>query len=119
MGKQNDFLAIGEAVYRRYKRLKAEKQEYPSLIVIDGGPGQLNMALKSLRHLGLKIPIISLAKREEEIYLPDVEKPLQFEKNSKMMLLLREIRDSVHDYVLGYNKKRREMKLKSQFEELK
>jgi excinuclease ABC subunit C len=118
VGKQNDFMAIGEAVYRRYKRLKNEQSEYPSLIIIDGGQGQLNMAVRSLKHLGLKIPIISIAKREEEIYLPGEKEPLKFDKNSKMMLLLREIRDSVHDYVLGYNKKRREMKLRGEFEGL-
>jgi excinuclease ABC subunit C len=118
VGKQDDFASIGEAVYRRYKRLKNERTEYPSLIIIDGGPGQLNMALRSLKHLGLKIPIISLAKKEEEIYLPGEKEPLRFDKNTKMMLLLREIRDSVHDYVLGYNKKRREMKMRGEFKEL-
>ena len=118
VGKQDDFASMGEAVYRRYKRLKNERSVYPNLIIIDGGPGQLNMALKSLKHLGLKIPVISIAKREEEIYLPGEKEPLRFEKNSKMMLLLREIRDSVHDFVLGYNKKRREMKMRGEFKDL-
>ncbi len=118
MGRQNDFAAMGEVVYRRYKRLKAERTGYPDLIVIDGGAGQLSMALRSLKHLGLKIPIIGLAKQEEEIYLPNEKKPLQLDKNSKMMLLLRQIRDSVHNFVLGYNKKRREMKLREEFENL-
>jgi len=118
VGKQDDFAAMGEVVYRRYKRLKNERTEYPNLIIIDGGPGQLNMALRSLKHLGLKIPIISIAKREEEIYIPNEKEPLKFDKNSKMMLLLREIRDSVHDFVLGYNKKRREMKLRDEFKNL-
>lgn len=117
-GKQNDFASIGEVVYRRYKRLKNERSGYPSLIMIDGGQGQLSMALRSLKHLGLKIPIISLAKREEEIYIPGEKEPLKFDKNSKMMLLLREIRDSVHDFVLGYNKKRREMKMIGEFEKM-
>ncbi|MFA5797441.1 MAG: hypothetical protein WC916_05385 [Candidatus Woesearchaeota archaeon] len=89
------------------------------LIIIDGGLGQLNMALRSLKHLGFKIPIIGLAKQEEEIYTPNEKEPLQFDKNSKMMLLLREIRDSAHHFVLGYNKKRREMKLREEFEEIK
>ena len=119
IGKQNDFMAIGEAVYRRYKRLKIEKGEYPDLIIIDGGLGQLNAALRSLKALGLKIPIISLAKEDEEIYTPNEKTPLKFEKNSRMMLLVREIRDSVHHFVLGYNKKRREMKLRDEFKNLK
>lgn len=118
VGKQDDFASIGEAVYRRYKRLKNERADYPNLIIIDGGPGQLNMALRSLKHLGLKIPVISIAKKEEEIYIPGEKEPLKFDNNSKMMLLLREIRDSVHDFVLGYNKKRREMKLRGEFEKL-
>ncbi len=117
-GKQDDFAAMGEVVYRRYKRLKNERSEYPDLIIIDGGLGHLNMALRSLKHLGLKIPIIALAKQEEEIYTPNDKVPLKFDKNSKMMLLLREIRDSVHDFVLGYNKKRREMKMRGEFEEI-
>jgi len=119
MGKQDDFMSMGEAVFRRYKRLKNERQEYPGLIIIDGGLGQLNASLRSLKALGLKIPIIALAKQDEEIYTPNDKTPLKLDKNSKIMLLLREIRDSVHDFVLGYNKKRREMKLRDEFEELK
>ena len=119
MGKQDDFMAMAEAVTRRYKRIKNEKGEYPDLILIDGGLGQLNASLKSLKALGLKIPIISLAKENEEIYTPNDKVPMQFDKNSKMMLLLREIRDSVHNFVLGYNKKRREMKLREEFKNLK
>ncbi len=118
LGKQNDFASIGEAVYRRYKRLKNERSEYPDLIIIDGGLGQLGMAVRSLKALGLKIPIISLAKENEEIYTPNEKVSLKLDKNTKMMLLLREIRDSVHDFVLGYNRKRREMKLRGEFENL-
>lgn len=118
-GKNDDFASMKEVVYRRYRRIKSERGEYPDLILIDGGPGQLNSALQSLKALGLKIPIISLAKENEEIYTPNNKEPLRFDKNSKMMLLLREIRDSVHHFVLGYNKKRREMKLREEFEELK
>ena len=118
IGKQNDFASMGEVVYRRYKRLKNERSEYPDLIIIDGGLGHLNMALRSLKALGLKIPIIALAKENEEIYQPGNDTSLKFDKNSRMMLLLREIRDSVHDFVLGYNRKRREMKLRDEFKDL-
>jgi len=119
VGKQNDFAAMSEAVYRRYKRIKLEKGEYPDLIIVDGGPGQLSASISALKTLGLKIPIIGLAKENEEIYTPNEKTPMQFDKNSKMMLLLREIRDSVHRFVLSYNKKRRDMKLRDQFKELK
>jgi len=114
--KNDDFASMSEAVYRRYKRLKNERSEYPDLIIIDGGLGQLNASLKSLKALGLKIPIIALAKEREEVYTPNDKTPLQFDNNSKMMLLLREIRDSVHRFVLSYNRKRRDMRLREEFE---
>ena len=119
VGKNDDFASMSEVIYRRYKRIKQEYGEYPDLILIDGGLGQLNASLKSLKALGLKIPIISLAKENEEIYTPNDTKPMQFDKNSKMVLLLREIRDSVHNFVLGYNRKRRDMKLRDEFKNLK
>ncbi|MGV8086910.1 MAG: excinuclease ABC subunit UvrC [Candidatus Woesearchaeota archaeon] len=119
VGKNDDFASMSEVIYRRYKRLKIEKSTYPDLILIDGGLGQLNASLKSLKALGLKIPIISIAKENEEIYTPSDTKPMQFDKNGKMLLLLREIRDSVHNFVLGYNRKRRDMALRDEFKNLK
>jgi excinuclease ABC subunit C len=65
--------------------------------------------------LGLPLLLIGLAKEREEIYLPDMQLPLCFDKDSRMMLLLRRIRDATHDFSLGYNKKRREMKLREEF----
>ncbi len=109
---QDDFKAMHEAVFRRYKRLKEEQSELPNLIIIDGGKGQLGMAQKALKRLQLDIPIIGLAKQEEEIFLPGESQSLQFNKNSLMMLTIRKIRDSVHKFVLGYNKQRRSMKLR-------
>ncbi|MGV8172172.1 MAG: excinuclease ABC subunit UvrC [Candidatus Woesearchaeota archaeon] len=116
--KNDDFASMSEVIYRRYKRIKNEKKDYPDLIIIDGGAGQLSSSLKSLKALGLKIPIITIAKENEEIYTPNDNTPLQFDKNSKMMLLIREIRDSVHRYVLSYNRKRRDMKLRDEFKKL-
>lgn len=109
-GKQNDFEAMKETVYRRYKRLKQEGSIMPNLIVIDGGPIQLDFALHALRSLGLTIPIISIAKEKEEIYTPHDPNPKQFDTKSPMMLLLRAIRDSVHNFVISYNRKKRSMK---------
>ena len=75
---QNDFLAIEEVVYRRYKRLLNENKELPGLIMIDGGKGQLNSAIKSLSKLGLShFPVISIAKKEEEIFVPKRKDPLK------------------------------------------
>ncbi|MGV8172065.1 MAG: excinuclease ABC subunit UvrC [Candidatus Woesearchaeota archaeon] len=116
--KNDDFASMSEVIYRRHKRIKNEKKEYPDLILIDGGLGQLNASLSALKSLGLKIPIITIAKENEEIYTPSDKIPMQFDKNSKMMLLIREIRDSVHRYVLSYNRKRRDMKLRDEFDKV-
>jgi excinuclease ABC subunit C len=118
-GKQDDVQSVREAVLRRYRRVQVEKGEIPDLIVIDGGWGQLGAALSSLKSLGLKVPTIALAKEDEEIHTPQEEQPLRLDKLSRMMLLLREIRDNTHRYVLAYNKKRREMKLRGEFKKAK
>lgn len=114
---QDDFASINEVVLRRYKRLLEEKAEVPDLIIIDGGPGQVNSAKVALNSLDLKIPLIGLAKENEEIYLPRETEPKVLDKNSRVMLLLRQIRDATHDFSLGYNRKRREMKLREEFSE--
>lgn len=113
--EQNDFASMKEVVYRRYKRLLEENAQMPDLILIDGGIEQLNSATESLKSLGLSLPAIGLAKKYEEIYLPDEQIPRKFNKNSKMMLLLRKIRDETHRFSINYNKKRRQMKMRSEF----
>ncbi len=113
-GNNDDFASMREVVLRRYTLLSAENQPLPNLIIIDGGPGQLNSACDVLKELGLQIPIISLAKKEEEIYLPEQAEPLRFDKHSRMMLLIRGIRDSVHNFAISYNKKRRQMKFRDE-----
>jgi len=100
----DDFASIAEIVRRRYSRLKEEKQELPDLIVIDGGKGQLSSALAELRELRLKIPIISLAKGEEEIYVPGLDGPLQIKRNEKASLYVQEIRDEAHRFAIAYNR---------------
>jgi excinuclease ABC subunit C len=76
----------------------------PDLIVIDGGKGQLSSALAVLRELRLKIPIISLAKGEEEIYVPGLDGPLAIKKNEKASLFVQEIRDEAHRFAIAYNR---------------
>ena len=100
----NDFASIAEIVRRRYSRLKEGSLELPDLIVIDGGKGQLSFALAELRKLRLKIPIISLAKGEEEIYAPGLEGPLPIKRNEKASLYVQEIRDEAHRFALAYNR---------------
>jgi excinuclease ABC subunit C len=116
---QDDFAAMNEVVTRRYKRLIEEKIPLPDLVMIDGGPGQVSAAKAALQTLGLQLPLIGLAKEHEEIYLPDESASRNFSKNSKMMLLLRKIRDAAHDFSLGYNIKRRQMKIREEFKQTK
>ena len=112
---QDDFAAVNEVVTRRYKKLKKEGSKMPDLILIDGGLGQIKAAKKALESLNLDTFVIGLAKKQEEIYLPYSNSPLSFNPNKKMMRLLRQIRDSAHIFSISYNKKRRQMKLRSQF----
>ena len=112
---QDDLAAIKEVVARRYKRLTEERAQLPDLVVIDGGPGQVSAAQSALQPFGLQIPLIGIAKENEEIYLPEESTPLRLNKNSRMMLLLRQIRDATHDFSLGYNRKRRQMKIREEF----
>jgi len=100
----DDFASIAEVVRRRYSRLQEEMQEMPDLILIDGGKGQLSSALGVLRELRLKIPIISLAKGEEEIYAPGLDGPLAIKKNEKASLFVQEIRDEAHRFAIAYNR---------------
>ena len=100
----DDYASLAETVRRRYSRLKEERQDMPDLIVIDGGKGQLSSALSELQALRLKIPIVSLAKREEEIYVPGLDGPLDIKKQEKASLYLQEIRDEAHRFALAYNR---------------
>jgi excinuclease ABC subunit C len=113
---QDDLSAINEVVTRRYRRLAEERAQMPDLVVIDGGSGQVAAAQAAMKALGIQIPLIGLAKEREEIYLPGESVPLRFNKSSRMMLLLRQVRDAAHDFSLGYNRKRREMQMREDFQ---
>ncbi|MDR2203615.1 MAG: excinuclease ABC subunit UvrC [Nitrososphaerota archaeon] len=112
---QNDFASMYEVVTRRFKRLKEENTQMPDLIIIDGGPGQVNAAQTALNTLQIKISIIGLAKEKEEIYKPNNQTPIQLNKNSHIMLLIRQIRDTTHDFSVKYNRKRREIQIRNEF----
>ncbi len=105
----DDFRAMNEVVKRRYLRLKRENEAMPDLVVIDGGAGQLSSSIKALEEINVKLPIISLAKREEEIYLPDGN-ILRFDLKDKGLLFLREIRDEAHRFVITFQRERRTKK---------
>ena len=100
----DDTAAISEVVRRRYNRLKKEESEFPNLIVIDGGAGQLSAALAVLNTLGLDIPLIAIAKRFEDIYIPGHALPLKLDKKDQGLLFIREIRDEAHRFAVKYNR---------------
>jgi excinuclease ABC subunit C len=104
----DDFRSMAEAVDRRYRRLLDEKKQLPDMILIDGGRGQLNAALAALNKLGIEeIPIAGLAKREEEIYVPDREEPIRLEKRDPALQLLQMVRDETHRYSVSSHRRRR------------
>ncbi|OEU58756.1 MAG: hypothetical protein BA870_12525 [Desulfuromonadales bacterium C00003094] len=100
----DDTRAIAEVVQRRYRRLVKEHSELPDLIVIDGGIGQLNSARKEIGKLGLKIPVISIAKKLEEVYMPGIPFPLALDKKGNALKLIQRIRDEAHRFAISYNR---------------
>ncbi|URA09892.1 excinuclease ABC subunit UvrC [Thermospira aquatica] len=113
----DDFAMIYEAVHRRYKRLVEEKSELPDLVLIDGGKGQLNAALSALADLGLSLNVVSLAKKNEEIYTPYRDKPIILPKNSPALHVLQRVRDETHRFAnTFYNRLKNKSLLTSLFD---
>ena len=107
-GQQDDFAAIHEVVTRYFQRRVEEQKPLPDLVVIDGGKGQLSSALDALTGLGLPaIPLIGLAKKEEEIFLPGQADSLRLSRRSAALKLLQRARDEAHRFGVTYNRKRR------------
>jgi excinuclease ABC subunit C len=108
LAQQDDYAAIHEVVTRYATRRQAEGKPLPDLFVIDGGRGQLNAALAAAREVGLNgIPFVSLAKREEEVYLPDREEPLRLSRRSPSLRLLQRARDEAHRFGLSFSRQQR------------
>ena len=115
----DDFAAMREVVHRRYLRVKKEKGSLPDLILIDGGKGQLSMAVSALRELGLDyIPIVGLAKRLEEVFVPGISDPQSIHKQSPGLILLRRIRDEAHRFAITFQRSKRKLSLESAFIEI-
>jgi len=108
----DDYAAMREVVFRRYKRVKEEEKPLPDLVLIDGGKGQLSMAVSALRELGLDyIPVIGLAKRLDEIFVPGNSEPQSIHKQSSGLILLMRIRDEAHRFAVTYQRQKRNKKL--------
>lgn len=109
---RDDFAMIGEIIKRRYYRLLEENSELPDLIIIDGGKGQLSAAMRSLTSLGLKLPCISLAKKNEEVYTPKNKSPIVISKNKSSLKILQYARDETHRFGVAYNRTVRKNQIK-------
>lgn len=105
-GEIDDFKSIHEAVFRRYRRQKEEKNELPGLIMIDGGIGQVHAALSALDELGLSIPIVGLAKKEETMVLPTGEEILLDQSDPALRVLIA-VRDECHRFATSFNQRMR------------
>jgi len=111
---QDDFASMEETIRRRFTAYLAEKNRPveeqgkfsypPSLVVIDGGPGQLGRATKVLDELNLDIPVIGLAKRMEEVYLPGQPDPVRIPRDAEALYLLQQIRDEAHRFAVTYHR---------------
>lgn len=108
----DDFASMREVVGRRYKRVQEEKKAMPSLILIDGGIGQLHSAAEALETLGIiNQPLASIAKREEIIYLYGQEDdPIVLDHHSPALHLIQQVRDEAHRFAVTYHRKRREIR---------
>jgi excinuclease ABC subunit C len=106
----DDCSAIAEVVRRRYKRILLGEITPPDLILIDGGKAQLGAAKSELDNLRLRIPIISLAKKEEEIFIPAHDDSLKLNLDSKALILIRRVRDEAHRFAVSYHRLLRKKK---------
>jgi len=108
LGQQDDFAAIHEVITRYLSRRRDEGLPLPDLIVIDGGKGQLNAALDAMAQVGVDpIPMVSLAKRDEEVFLPGRSESVRLSRRSPSLRLLQRARDEAHRFGLAYNRQRR------------
>jgi len=118
---QDDFAAMEEVLTRRFRRYLDERDEGaragkrfaypPNLLVVDGGRGQLNVAVRVLEDLGLEdIAVASLAKRLEEVYLPNRAEPVRIARDSEALYLLQQVRDEAHRFAITYHRKLRDKK---------
>ena len=117
----DDYASMEEVVYRRYKRMLEEKSVLPSLIIIDGGKGQLSSSIKALKKLNLEntIAILGIAKRLEEIFYPNDPIPLYLNKKSETLKVIQQMRNEAHRFAITFHRnKRSKQALTSSFDEI-
>ncbi len=108
----DDFASMREVIHRRYKRLLEEKRPFPSLVLIDGGLGQLSAAYSAMEEIGVTLqPLASIAKKEEVIYVHGQEDdPVVLDRRSPVLHLVQKIRDESHRFAVTYHRKRRQIR---------
>ena len=111
-GEINDFESIYETVKRRYKHVLDDSEPAPQMVLIDGGPGQLQYAQKALDELGYSLPLVALAEREELLFLPGRDEPLRLGRDDPALQLLQRVRDEVHRYAVTTNRNAREKRIR-------
>ena len=112
-GKPDDFLSMKEVLTRRLSRLGEKNWEKPDLIIIDGGKGQLSSVMEVVEEMGITdIDFVSLAKREEEVFLPHQSKSIRIPMDSNAMFLIQRIRDEAHRFAITYHRSLRSKALK-------
>ena len=116
---QDDYKSLEEILYRRFNKqstnpdtMDVSFSKTPDLIVIDGGKGQLSSATKVLQYFKLEIPIIALAKKNEEIYKPNVKESIKLPEDSEAMFILKTIRDEAHRFAINENRRLRLKKMR-------
>ncbi|MFW9822437.1 MAG: excinuclease ABC subunit UvrC [Candidatus Thorarchaeota archaeon] len=107
----DDVAMMKEILKRRYEMLLKRELELPDLIIVDGGKGQLNAGISVLNTLGLEIPIIGLAKKHEEIFIPNQKNPILLPKDSYLLKLLQRVRDEAHRFAVRLHKKQRKKRM--------
>lgn len=118
----DDFRSMEEVVFRRYRRMLDEDSSLPDLVIIDGGKGQLNAAIKSLESLGIrgKVPVIGIAKKLEEIYFPGDPVPLFIDKNSISLKIIQNLRNEAHRFGISFHRDKRSKSMtRSSLDEIK
>lgn len=112
VGGPDDFASMREVVHRRYTRLLQEEATLPDLILVDGGKGQLSSAVEVLVQIGLSdIPVIGLAKRLEEVFVPESSEPILLPRTSSGLRMLQQIRDEAHRFAITYHRKVRSKRI--------
>jgi excinuclease ABC subunit C len=108
----DDFRSMAEAVERRYRRVRDEGGPLPDLVLVDGGRGQLQAALSALDRVGLELPAVGLAKREEEIWTPDRPDPIRLSHKDPALKLIQRLRDEAHRFAITRHRGRRSKRMR-------